>query len=84
MNPEFTNVRIQIGSHALFTRVFLDGKELRGITRVWFDSGDVDDGYRPRKAWRDTTRVHLEFLPRSLLVEGDTTVDLVETVPVRL
>lgn len=78
---ELPKVRIEIGEAAIFTRVFIDDKELKGITRVWFDSGDVDAGDRPRKSWRDTTRVHLEFYPSELLVDGKAEVDFLEEHP---
>jgi hypothetical protein len=81
MNKEFPKVRIEIGPAAIFTRVYIDEKELKGITRVWFDSGDVDAGDRPRKAFRDLTRVHIEFYPQELIVEGETEVDFIEERP---
>lgn len=80
-DDRFPHVRIEVGPTAVFTRVFIDDRELRGVTRVWFDSGDVDPGDRPRKAFRDVTRVHLEFYPSELVVDGNTSVDLLKVEP---
>lgn len=75
-------VRIEIGESAIFTRVYIDGVELHGVTRLWFDSGDIQGGDGPRKAYRDTTRIHLEFLPQELVVDGVAETDLLEMTPV--
>lgn len=79
---ELPKVRIEVGEATIFTKVFIDDVELRGVTRVWFDSGDVDAGDRPRQAWRGTTRIHIEFIPQELIVEGVAGVDFLETRPV--
>jgi hypothetical protein len=80
---ELPKVRIEIGESAILTRVFVDGRELRGIVRVWFDSGDIQGKDRPGHGWyKDTTRVHLEFMPQELVVEGVARTDFIETQPV--
>jgi hypothetical protein len=80
-DDKLPRIRIETGATAIFTRVFVDDRELRGVTRVWFDTGDIDAGDRPRKAWRDTTRVHIEFIPGDLIVEGIADTDFIEQRP---
>lgn len=75
-------VRIQIGESSTFTSMTVDGHELRGITRLWFDSGDLNGSDGPSHRWRDTTRIHVEFIPSELIVEGDAELDLLEVRPV--
>ena len=74
-------VRIEIGESAIFTKVEIDGRELPGITRVWFDSGDLNGADGPMRAWRNHTRVHIELLPASLVVVGTPDVDYLEVRP---
>lgn len=81
---DLPKVRIEIGERAVFTRVYIDDEELRGVTRVWFDSGNVDPHDGPRLGNREYTRVHVEFYPAELLVTGHTDVSAMETKPVRL
>lgn len=81
MKTDLHEVRVEAGENRLFTRVFIDGKELRGITRVWFDSGRIDDT-GPRYRYMNRTTVHIEFVPERLLLGGELTqVDLHETAP---
>jgi hypothetical protein len=75
---DLAKVRIQIGESSLFTRMEIDGVELRGITRLWFDSGDLNGQDGPRYAWRGRTRIHVEFYPDELLVEGEADVSKME------
>jgi hypothetical protein len=77
---ELSKVRVEIGESYLFTRVFIDDKELPGITRIWFDSGDFN-GNGPLKRMTNSTRIHVEFYPRELVVEGEGRTDLLEVHP---
>jgi hypothetical protein len=77
---ELPKVRVEVGESRIFTKLFVDGKELRGVTRVWFDTGDIQrDG--PSQSWRNSTRVHVEFLPAELILEGSADLDLLEVHP---
>ena len=75
-------IRVEIGESAVFTRLFIDDKEIPGITRVWFDSGDLNHGDQPGRAWRTHTRVHVEMLPSELIVTGELEPE-VYVAPVR-
>lgn len=80
---DLPKVRIEVGPSVLFTRVFVNDVEFKGVTRVWFDSGEVDsDG--PRRSYRNATRVHLDFYAQDLLVEGHADVDALEVRPAKL
>lgn len=78
---ELHKVRIEIGDSYLFTRVYIDDKELKGVTRIWFDSGDFN-GNGPAMRMTNATRIHVEFYPRELVVEGESNrTDLLEVHP---
>jgi hypothetical protein len=51
MADHLPKVRIEVpNGESIFTRVFLDGQELRGVVRVAFDSRDVNQGPYDRLA----------------------------------
>ncbi len=80
MSRDLPSVRIEVGETPIFTRVFINDVELKGVTRVWFDSGDVGaDG--PRFSFQNATRVHLTFYPADLLFTGTADVDAIEQRP---
>ena len=81
--PALPEVRIELGESPIFTRVYVDGREFRGVTRVWFDSGELNDS-GPRLSFRDRTRVHLTFYASDLLVTGTADVDAIEQRPVKV
>jgi hypothetical protein len=79
---DLPKVRIEVGPSAIFTRVYVNDVEFKGVTRVWFDSGEVDSGDGPRRSYRNTTRIHLDFYAQDLLVTGNAEVDALEVRPV--
>jgi hypothetical protein len=54
-------IRIETASHALLTRIYLDGQELRGVMAV---SVEIDP-LRDR-----SPRITLTITPRELVIEG--------------
>jgi hypothetical protein len=82
MTRGLPSVRIELGETALFTRVYINGEELRGVTRVWFDSGDVSGNDGPAWHHNNATRVHVEFFAYDLLATGPADVDAMEHRPV--
>lgn len=73
-----SRVRIELGRTPILSRVYIDDIEVRGVSRVWFDSGDFNSHDGPRRFYSDHTRVHLDILPDSLVVEGDPDVTVDE------
>ena len=74
-------VRIVTGPENVFTRVYIDGQEFRGVTRVWFDTGEINDRSGPRRSYMNHTVIHLTFYPAELIIEADTQVDAIEQRP---
>ena len=77
------SVRIELGESPIFTRVYINDREFTGVTRVWFDSGELNES-GPRLSFRDRTRVHLTFYAADLLVTGTADVDAIEQRPVEV
>lgn len=75
------SVRIEVGDTAIFTRVFVNDEEFKGVTRVWFDTGDVSGHDGPRPSFNNATRVHLTFYAADLLFTGTADVDAIEERP---
>lgn len=64
----------------MFTRVFINNEELRGVTRIWFDSGDQSRPFDPPgHRWREEPKVHIELIA-DIEFEGRARADLIESI----
>lgn len=78
---DLPRIRITIpqGERA-FTRVFVNDEELRGVTRIWFDSGDYSRPFDPPgNRWREEPKVHIELIA-DVEFEGKARADLIESI----
>ena len=81
MTRDLPSVRIEVGETSIFTRVYVNDVEFTGVTRVWFDTGDVSGYDGPARRHGNATRVHLDFYAADLLFTGTADVDAIEQRP---
>lgn len=80
MSRDLPHVRIEVGESPIFSRVYVNDVEFKGVTRIWFDTGELNDS-GPRLSFKDSTRVHLTFYAADLLFTGTADVDAIEQRP---
>lgn len=78
---DLPKVRIEVVESWWFTRVYINEVELKGVTRVWFDSQDPTGTDGPRNRYSAHTRVHVDFYAADLLIEGNAEVEATEQRP---